>query len=282
MFTLSVFGDEIAADLDTQLRHMHELQVNYLEFRSAWGVNVKDMDADQIAKARQLCDEHDISVSCIGSPIGKSPIQDPLDYEIKNLERIFHVCDVMGTRNIRMFSFHPPADVPQADYDAYLDESISRLSRLADIATSAGCILVMENDLELVGDTVTRCKTIFDQVQSPSLRHAWDPGNFVLAGVEQPTTTGWPELESYLGYVHIKDARTADHSWRAAGEGDAQIPDLLRAIEKTSYRGILAVEPHPFLVDGTGKLSGAEGTSYAVQALRKVLADLGYAETPRL
>lgn len=282
MFTFSVFGDEISADLETQLRHMRELQVNYLEFRSAWGVNVKDMDDDQLTAARQLCDEHTIAVSCIGSPIGKSPIEDPLKNEINNLERIFRVCDVMGARKIRIFSFYPPAGTPQANYDAYLDRSIERLGRLADMAQQAGCVLVMENDLGLVGDTVERCQVILGAVHGPSFCHAWDPGNFVLAGVAEPTTSGWPQLGSYLGYVHIKDARSADQSWRAAGEGDAQIPDLLRAISDINYRGILAVEPHPFLVDGTGKLSGAEGTSYAVQALRSVLADLDYAESPQL
>ena len=279
MFTLSVFADEIAADLETQVQHMRKMQVNYLEFRSAWGVNVKDMDDDQIAEVHQTCENNGIAVSCIGSPIGKSPVTAPLENEIKNLERIFKVCDILGTRHIRMFSFYPPAETPQADYDSYLDLSIVRLSRLSEMAERAGCTLVMENDLELVGDTVERCKTILDAVDNPHLRHAWDPGNFVLAGVEQPTTRGWEQLESYLGYVHIKDARRADRSWRAAGEGDAQIPELLQAVRRSDYRGMLAVEPHPFSVDGRGKLEGAEGTGYAVSALRKVLANLGYDET---
>lgn len=282
MLTLSVFGDEISPDLETQLRHMRTMQVNYLEFRSAWGVNVKDMDDDQLTRAHDLCGEYEIGISCIGSPIGKSPIEDPLENEIKNLERIFHVCDMMGTRKIRMFSFYPPTGTPQANFDTYLDQSIERLGRLAEMAQNVGCVLVMENDLELVGDTIERCKAIFEAVHGPSFSHAWDPGNFVLAGVTEPTTNGWSQLGSYLGYVHIKDARTADRTWRAAGEGDAQIAELLQAVEKAGYRGFLAVEPHPFNVDGKGKLDGAEGTSYAVEALRNVLADLGYSETATL
>lgn len=274
MFTISVFGDEIAPDLETQAQHMQAMQVHHLEFRSAWGVNVKDMDNDQIANVRRICDAHDISISCIGSPIGKSPITDPLEQEIKNLERIFQVCDALDTRYIRMFSFYPPAETPQAEYDAFLDQSIARLTRLAELAGEAGVTLVMENDLELVGDTVARCKAIFDAVNSPHLRHAWDPGNFVLAGVAQPTTTGWSQLAPYLGYVHIKDARSADHSWRAAGEGEAEISELLQAVRDSGYDGFLAVEPHPFLVDERGRLSGVEGTSYAVDALRNVLAQI--------
>lgn len=282
MFALSVFGDEIAPDLETQLLQMRDMNVNYLEFRSAWGVNVKDLDDDQIARARQLCADHGVAVSCIGSPIGKSPITDPLEHEIRRLERIFAVCDVLGTRIIRMFSFFPPAETPQADYDAFLEESAARLARLTELAERAGCILVMENDIELVGDTIGRCQALLQTINSPHLRHAWDPGNFILAGVQQPTSNGWEALAGYLGYVHIKDARHADRSWRAAGEGDAEIAELLLRVHARGYRQPLAVEPHPFQVDGRGKLSGAEGTAYAVAALRRVLQQLGIEESPLL
>lgn len=41
------------------------------------------------------------------------------------------------------------------------------------------------------------------------------------------------------------------------------------------YCGFLAVEPHAFMVDGRGELYGPEGMSYAVGALRKILASPG-------
>lgn len=277
-FTLSTFGDEIAPDLETQLQLLNTLKVNYLEFRSAWGVNVKDLDDDQLSRARQLCDDYGVQVSCIGSPIGKSPIDQPLAEVEAVLRRILEVCDKMGTRFVRMFSFYPPEG---ADFDAYVGQSVERLSRLAGLAAEAGVTLVMENDLELVGDNLGRCKAIFEGVNSPALRHAWDSGNFVLAGVAQPTTDGWPLLSDYLGYVHIKDARAADHTWRAAGEGQGQIDALLRQLAAVGYRGFLAVEPHPFVAADGRTLSAAEGTTYAVAALRKLLAENDLSEQPQ-
>jgi sugar phosphate isomerase/epimerase len=73
--------------------------------------------------------------------------------------------------------------------------------------------------------------------------------------------------------VHIKDARH-DRSQRAADEGDAQIRDLFQKLNESGYDGFLAIEPHPFLVDGRGELKGFEGMIYAVDAARKVLAGL--------
>ena len=40
MWTLSGFADEIDPDLETQCRVLDELGIRYIEFRSAWGVNV--------------------------------------------------------------------------------------------------------------------------------------------------------------------------------------------------------------------------------------------------
>jgi sugar phosphate isomerase/epimerase len=275
---VSAFGDEISPDLQAQVSLLRELGVGYLEFRSAWGTNVKDLDDEQLDQARRICAEAGIAVSCIGSPIGKSPITDPLEREIETLERVFKACDVLGTRHIRMFAFYPPES---ADFDAYVEPSVSRLARLTELAEREGCTLMLENDEGLVADTIVRTHAVLSAIDDPHLRLAWDPGNFVRCGMERPTTNGWDLLAGFIGTIHIKDA-TPDHNWRAAGEGVAEILDLLRRLDAIGYQGFLAVEPHPFLVEERGELSKAEGMTYAVQALRRVLADLGLHEAASL
>ncbi len=277
-FVLSAFGDEIAPDFQAQLDHLNRLDVPYLEFRSAWGTNVKDFDDDALARVKRMCTAAGIGVSCIGSPIGKSPIEAPLQETIDVLNRMFRVCDVLGTRKIRIFAFYPPQ---HGDPDAYLDEAVARLSRLTDMAAREGCTLLLENDEDLVADTIARTHAILARIDSPHLRFAWDNANFVRSGVSRPTTNGWDALHDYLGTVHIKDARE-DRSQRAAGEGDAEVAALLQKLHEHNYRGYLAVEPHPFLVDGRGELRGAAGMTYAVDALRGLLAGLGYPEAKTL
>jgi sugar phosphate isomerase/epimerase len=274
LFVLSAFGDEISPDLQIQLDLLDHLDVHYLEFRSAWGTNVKNLDDEQLARVRRLCADSVIRVSCIGSPIGKTPISVPLQDEIAVMQRILKVCDVLDSRNIRVFSFYPPED---ADHDAYMAESIARLGALTELAARRGCTLLIENDEDLVADNLARTHAILSAINSPALRLAWDGANFVRSGVSAPTTAGWDLLSPFIGTVHIKDARS-DRSQRAAGEGDAEIEELVARLWAKNYRGFLAVEPHAFLVDGRGELHGREGMTYAVSALRKILVRLGCKE----
>jgi len=104
-FILSAFGDEITADLSEQLATLNTLHVSYLDLRGAWGKNVLHMDDSDLMQVAELCDTRAIKIGCLGSPIGKSPIIDPIEYELSNLQRMFKVGDIVGCRHIRIFSF---------------------------------------------------------------------------------------------------------------------------------------------------------------------------------
>ena len=71
MWTLSGFSDEISPDFETQCSHVSQLGLKYLELRSAWDVNVLDLDDNQLGKAKETLAAHRLSVSSIGSPIGR-------------------------------------------------------------------------------------------------------------------------------------------------------------------------------------------------------------------
>jgi sugar phosphate isomerase/epimerase len=281
-FTLSAFGDEIADDLQEQLQSLHELRVDYLELRGVWGKNVLHLDDDQVARVRQTCAGYGIAVSCIGSPVGKSPIVDPIEQEISNLARIFQIAETVGTRRVRVFSFYPPDTSSNARYDAYVEEAISRLGRLTDLARREGFVLLLENEKGIVGDTLERCHAILSAIDSPSLRFLWDPANFVQVGVARPTEHGWPSLGATVAHVHVKDAVLADGSVRAAGEGDGQVAELLSALRDDGYQGFLALEPHLALAGPSSGFSGASGMTYAVETLRRLMGKLGCAEVERV
>ena len=83
--------------------------MTHLEFRSAWGTNVLDLDGDQLATGEgRSSTTHGLQVSSIGSPIGKISIDDDFD---THLDRARHAVDVahhFGARYIRIFSFFIP------------------------------------------------------------------------------------------------------------------------------------------------------------------------------
>jgi sugar phosphate isomerase/epimerase len=278
-FTLSAFGDEIDQDLATQLKTMRDLRIGRLDLRGAWGTNVLDLTGQQVLAVSRLCREYGIKVSCLGSPIGKTPILDPIEKEAANLARLFEIGRAMGTHQIRVFSFYPPDTSSNAGYDAYVQQSAERLARLTTMAASAGFLLLLENEKEIVTDTPERCHAVLQAVASAHLRFTWDPANFVQVGVDQPMARGWEMLKPYVAYIHIKDALLADGSVRPAGQGDGQVKELLLGLKAMGYQGVLALEPHLEVAGPSGGFSGVLGMQVAATALRKLMAETDCLET---
>ena len=276
-FTLSAFGDEIDADLDTQLRVMGELRIGFLELRAAWGTNVSDLDDRQVAAIKTACERYGVGVSCIGSPVGKSVITDLLETDLDRLDRVLRVADALGTDRVRVFSFYPPGG-GNGQQDRYLQEAISRLERMARRAEDDGIVLLLENEVGVMGDTPECCQSILEAVDSPALRFVWDTANFAVVGVTSATERGWPLLSPYLAHVQIKDFHIADQTVCAAGEGDGQIPELLARLRDAGYQGFLALEPHLAATGPAGGFSGPDGMRYAASVLRSVIVEAGCVE----
>jgi sugar phosphate isomerase/epimerase len=277
-FTISAFGDEIAPDLDEQLATLKDLDVGCLDLRGAWGKNVVRMDDEDLARVVKTCAKYGTQVACLGSPIGKSPLTEPIEYEMNNLRQIFKVGESVGCRRVRMFSFYPPDTSTNVHYDQHVDEAVERLKLLAGMAEREGFTLLLENEKGIVTDTLARCKTVVDAVDSPNFRFLWDSANFVQVGEEQVVERGWPMVGDAIGYVHIKDAVLSDGHVVPAGEGDGQLPLLLGKLVESGYQGVLALEPHLKVAGHSTGFSGAEGMRVAVTALRKVMAEVGAEE----
>jgi sugar phosphate isomerase/epimerase len=278
LFSLSAFADEIAQDLDEQLETLVNLNIDEMDLRAAWGKNVTVLDDEEVSQVKLTCEKYGIQVACLGSPIGKTPLLDPIQFEQERLERLMAIGEVLGTRRVRIFSFYPPDTSTNVHYDQHVATSAERLGSLASMAEREGFILLLENESHIVTDTPERCLAVLQLVNSPALRFAWDPANFVQVGVAKPTERGWNGLSPYIEYIHIKDARLADGKVTLAGEGDGQVAELLTHLKGIDYQGILSLEPHLMFAGHSSGFSGSEGMRMAAQALRKLMDQLGCQE----
>ncbi len=265
-FTLSAFGDEIDDDLETQLQVLASEQIHHLEFRGAWGKPVLELTDDELRDARELLDRYAFNISAIGSPIGKSTLDQSPDFEVARLERAIAIADALGTRLIRIFSFYTE------EHATARSEVLARLRLLTTRAGAVGMTLLHENEKAIYGDNATRCHDILTTIDSPTLRMAFDPANFVQVGVA-PMREAWPLLGDLTTHVHIKDARFADGTVCPAGEGDGAVGELLAALASRGYQGYLTLEPHLHYSGTSGGYSGEDGMRRAVAALRALLAD---------
>ena len=175
MMKISAFGDEIAVDFEEQLQVLNDLAIPLIDVRAAWGVNCSQFTAKHEARINALCERYGIAVACMGSPIGKSPISDPIEIESERLKQIGATANSLGTRNIRLFSFYPEGEHD----DAAMQQSIDRLGTLTDIAAENDLLLLLENEKGVVGDLPERCLQIMQAIDSPHFRFIWDPANFV-------------------------------------------------------------------------------------------------------
>jgi len=130
-----------------------------------------------------------------------------------------------------------------------------------------------ENGDDIYGNTPKRCLEILESINSPYLRSTFDPANFIMAGVE-PYREAFSKLIKYIEYFHIKDARFSDKVIVPAGEGDAEIREILKKLKKRNFDGFLSLEPHLAI---SGKMSGFSGAKLfkkAARALKKILEEI--------
>ncbi|MDT5037172.1 MAG: hypothetical protein QOE03_2357 [Micromonosporaceae bacterium] len=275
MWTLSGFIDEISPDFTEQCGLAADLGLRYAELRSAWRVNILDLEPDQLGAMKKTLAAHDLKVSSIGSPIGKIFIDEDFPTHLDRMRHAVDVARFFDAPYVRIFSFFLRPDANPADHR---DEVIDRMRALARVAEDAGLILLHENEKNIYGDVPSRCLDIVRSVGSPHLRLAWDPANFVQVGV-RPYTDGYAILRPHVEYVQIKDALTANGTVVPAGNGDGEVARTLRALRDDGFDGFFSLEPHLSTATVVGGFSGPELFRTAWQAFTDMLKTegIGYA-----
>jgi sugar phosphate isomerase/epimerase len=271
MWTLSGFADEIDDDFTTQCEVATGLGLKFLEVRSAWGVNILDLDDAQLDTMKQTLASYGLQVSSIGSPIGKIFVDEDFEPHLERMRHAAEVAQFFDAPYVRIFSFFLRDG---SNPDDHRDEVLRRMRALAVVAEDASVILLHENEKEIYGDIPRRCLDIVTSVDSPNLKLAWDPANFVQVGV-RPFTEGYSLLRPHVEYVQIKDALDADGSVVVAGAGDGELTETVRALREDGFDGFFSLEPHLGEYTAFGALSGPELFTQAWRAFTDILNSEG-------
>ena len=277
---ISGFADEIDTSLENQIKVLKELNVNFVEFRSAGKVGIADYTEKMAKEAFAKLKNNGISVSALGSPIGKIGIDDDFEKHFELFKRVVELSDIFETKYIRMFSFYMPTG---KDPSVYKNKVIDRLGVLKEYAEKSGVVLLHENEKGIYGDIASRCKEIFEVLYGYNFKCTFDFANFVQCG--QDTLQAYLLLENYIEYVHVKDAIGQDVV--PAGKGDGNVQKILSLLDKRGYDGFLSLEPHlgdfwglkelstHEQINGRlmkGNLSGEDKFKIAYNALKEILA----------
>lgn len=275
---LSGFSDEISPSFDEQLEAVREFGISHIELRGVDNVNVSDLTPQKVREVREKLDAAGVSVSSIGSPIGKISIEGDFPAHLEKLKRTLEIQKELNAPYLRMFSFYLPKG---AAPEQFREEVFERIGALIEEAAKWESVLLHENEKQIYGDTAPRCLELMKEFYGPHFKAVFDFANFVEVG--QDTLSAYETLHPYIEYVHIKDALGKEQKIVPAGKGNGNIKEILSDLLGGGWRGFLSLEPH--LTDFSGlaaleldakrrnsQMDGKTAWKTALDALKDILA----------
>ena len=236
---ISAFADEYKTEFDGQIEGLLSFGLKNIELRFVNGTNVAALSDEEVASVKAKLSAAGITVSAIGSPLGKINVSDDIDAEMVKAERVFKIANELGAKNIRMFSFYLDESKTEEENRAIV---YSALERMLAIAKKYGVTLCHENEARIYGDSPERCRELLDHFGG-ELKCVFDMGNFVLDGYK-PYPDAYELLREYIEYFHIKDSLYAG-AIVPPGCGEASIAEILKAhSEYAKGDFIITLEPH--------------------------------------
>lgn len=280
-FVLSAFADEAGSTLEEQIIALKENEIDYIEPRNINKKGILTFSDNELKEIKNTLDRNGIKVNSLGSPIGKYPIENDFEPHLLETRRAIEVCKLLGTENMRMFSFF----TPQSDLDKNREEVIRRLRVMVKEAKDAGITLCHENESRIYGQMPGEVRDLLTEI--PDLKGIFDAANYRMNDAD--VMDGIDATLINFKYMHIKDAIFSAQTIVPAGEGEGRIGEIIDLVnEKTDNVVYLTLEPHLHVFDAykdidehelKGKYSfktNREAFDFAVRSLKDLLTKHGY------
>ena len=247
----SAFADEYSADLSEQISALKKHGIENLELRSVGGKFIPDISISEAKEIKKVLDGEGITVSALGSPLGKVVITENMnDYNEKS-EHIFDVADIMGTKLVRCFSFYSPNGDSFSGLKNLVFDEFGELVKRAD---RRGITLCHENEAKIYGESPEKCFELLEYFGG-KMKCVFDMGNFVLDGFT-PYPDAYDLLKKHIEYFHIKDALSVG-AIVPPGKGEAKIKEILKSYSETADKNaFITLEPHLQTFSGLNALVG--------------------------
>lgn len=312
---LSGFADEAANDktLDQQFSAFAALGLRYFSIRfvdAGNGVkNVMALEPSELETVKSKIAEYGLSVSSLGSPIGKVKLCDvddgtttgyrPFDeYIAEDVPRACELANAFESKLIRGFSFYHPKGSAIEDHFA---QATDQVGKIADVCSQHGLTYGLEVEANLIGQTGELLGKMHEQINNEALVLIFDGGNLVTMGYSaEEVFQQYEFMKPGLGWIHIKDFRNPDPGNKVdhvneealkhfvpADIGDSGhekifadlagfLPELESRMKARGCPGVfLDLEPHVKGGGQFGGFSGPDGFGVALRALCNVCDKTG-------
>jgi len=262
-FIFSAFGDEIDQNIDIQMDELEKSNVKYIELRGVNGVNISNWKPKEFREIVKKMNDRGFKASSIGSPIGKIGITDDFSAHLDSFKNTLDIAAEADCKFIRMFSFY----MPQNECEKYRDDVLERWNKFIDAAKGYDVVLGHENEHGIYGESAKNALDLVKTLNTPKVRNIFDPANYAMDG--HNTIEAFDMLVDYTCYMHIKDAKTAEHRVVPSGEGDGNLPYIVKKLKERNFNGFFTIEPH--LATSDIAVGGADLFRVAYNAINKVI-----------
>ncbi len=248
-FIFSAFCDESGeATISGQMAACKANGITHMELRGfGEGKSINNFTVEEAKEMKKEIDAQGMKVASIGSGYGKIEITDDFEPHFEAFKNTVEVAKVLEAKYIRIFSFF---FTKGESHEEYRDEVIRRVKAMTDYANEQGIIPCLENEKDVYGDTAERMNDLVRNVDN--LLAVFDPSNFVQCGVD--TLKAYELIGDKVEYFHVKDALFEDGTVVPSGEGDGNVPELLKMFAQKSGVRVLSLEPHLKVFDGLSSL----------------------------
>jgi sugar phosphate isomerase/epimerase len=317
---LSAFADE-CANHKTAVEQLAVLAALGLKWYSPRFIDVTgegkvehvcDLSDEKLDRLRDLQKEYGMSVTSIGSRLGKVKLLDqedgshnkfvPFDeYVNGEVARTINAARQLGAKLIRGFSFYHPKGEDPAPYVAAAAEKIADI---ADAFAEHDIVYGLEVEANLIGQNGRMLAALSRAIDRPNLVCIFDGGNLSSQNLSwMEVYDEYLAMREHIGWIHIKDYKV-DRTLKWTGVVDEErlknfvpadvgdsaheaifrdlcehLPQLTQRMQSLGLPGVfLELEPHLKGGGQFGGFSGPDGMGVAVRSLCSVLdyTGIGY------
>lgn len=314
---LSAFADEVGFK-KTAVEQLTALAAMGLQYYSPRFIDVSGsgetkhimtLNEGELRSLKELHAAYGISVTSIGSPIGKVKLLDKADgthnryvpfeeYLAKDVQTAIDRATFLETKLIRGFSFyHPRGEDPHP----YLPQAIDQLGKITEKCAKSGVIYGLEVEANLIGQNGRLLAEMARQVNSPNMVLIFDGGNLSSQNLNVVQCfEEYAAMIPYLGWIHIKDYQVDPglpwtgvvdeerlKNFVPASLGDSgherilrdlrsHLPEINKRLQASGVPGVfLELEPH---LKGGGQFGGFSGPDGLGVACRSLCSLLDYVQ----
>lgn len=313
---LSGFADEgpVSKRAEEQFTMMRALGLSYYTIRFVDvgnGIkNVMQLTKREVQRLQKLHKEYGLSVSSLGSPLGKVKLLDEddgtenryvpfkkyLDTEVK---KAIDLALAFETKLIRGFSYYHPFGT---DPWPHLNQASDQISEIVALCAKEGLIYGSEVESDLIGGDGETLIAMHKRIDNPNTCIIMDVGNMESKGHSpEGVYNQYLKTKPGLGWIHIKGFNAPANRpmlnraekrgltrFIPVDQGDAGhemvlrdfktlVPRLQRKFKKMGVPGVFVdLEPHVKGGGQFGGFSGVDGFGVALRSLCNLLDYLGY------